>query len=350
MHPTYRLILQMTFTFAIIFFTLYMTHHFIIPLAWAAVIAITSWPLYLKLKSWLVNHDGLSATLMTLAVVCVVIMPLVWLLWQASQDAMLVVKYLLQANKTGKPVPPWLSVVPLIGRHLSTGWEKILSEPEGLNHFLAGSHFSLAPLSKYAKTIGLKAAHSFTLVFFVVLALFFFYKDGKTICRWLQDTGQYCLGERFALYVASIPNAVRATVVGSVLVGFSVGIVMGLCYLLFSVTAPVLLGLITGILAMIPFGAPVAFILIALVQYLKGYWLSAIVITLVGMVVMFVADHFVRPRLIGDATKLPFLAVLLGIIGGIETMGLIGLFLGPTVMVLLMTLFREPSLKLHADW
>ena len=61
----------------------------------------------------------------------------------------------------------------------------------------------------------------------------------------------------------------------------------------------------------------------------------------VGAVVVFIADHFVRPVLIGEATRLPFLWVLLGILGGIEAWGLIGLVLGPALMAGLMLLWRE---------
>ena len=59
------------------------------------------------------------------------------------------------------------------------------------------------------------------------------------------------------------------------------------------------------------------------------------------MAVIFVADHAVRPALIGGATKLPFLWVLLGILGGVETFGLLGLFLGPAVMAALILLWRQ---------
>ena len=60
-----------------------------------------------------------------------------------------------------------------------------------------------------------------------------------------------------------------------------------------------------------------------------------------GTVVVFVADHFVRPVLIGGAARLPFLWVLLGILGGLESSGLLGLFLGPALMAALITLWRE---------
>jgi predicted PurR-regulated permease PerM len=68
---------------------------------------------------------------------------------------------------------------------------------------------------------------------------------------------------------------------------------------------------------------------------------AAAVVLVLGLVVTFVADHFVRPVIIGGATRLPFLWVLLGIIGGVETFGIIGLFVGPVVMSVLIQLWRD---------
>jgi len=60
-----------------------------------------------------------------------------------------------------------------------------------------------------------------------------------------------------------------------------------------------------------------------------------------GMVLTLVADNYVRPALIGGAVKLPFIWTLLGIFGGMETFGLLGLFLGPTLMAVLMSIWRD---------
>jgi predicted PurR-regulated permease PerM len=68
---------------------------------------------------------------------------------------------------------------------------------------------------------------------------------------------------------------------------------------------------------------------------------AAALIFLFASVVVFVADHFVRPALIGASTRLPFLWILLGIFGGLETFGLIGLFLGPAIMAAVMAIWRE---------
>jgi predicted PurR-regulated permease PerM len=93
----------------------------------------------------------------------------------------------------------------------------------------------------------------------------------------------------------------------------------------------------------IPFGAPLIYALAALYMLSVGKTLAAVVIFAAGSIVVFIADHFIRPVLIGGATRLPFLLVLLGILGGIETWGLLGLFLGPALMAASVLLWREWS-------
>ena len=87
-----------------------------------------------------------------------------------------------------------------------------------------------------------------------------------------------------------------------------------------------------------------AFLAVAGVLLFGGHMVAAIVIVAAGTVVLFIADHFVRPTIIGNATALPFLAVLFGILGGVETLGLVGLFIGPVVMTLFVTLWHEENL------
>jgi predicted PurR-regulated permease PerM len=72
-----------------------------------------------------------------------------------------------------------------------------------------------------------------------------------------------------------------------------------------------------------------------------GQMTAAIGLGIYGAVLVFIADHFVRPVLIGGAVRLPFLWVLLSILGGLESLGLIGLFLGPAVLAVLISLWRD---------
>jgi predicted PurR-regulated permease PerM len=126
-----------------------------------------------------------------------------------------------------------------------------------------------------------------------------------------------------------------------VLVGLGEGVLLGLAYLVAGVPHPTLFGLFTAILAMVPFGAAVAIIAATLVLLAQGKVLAGVIIIVVGIVITFVADHFIRPVLIGGATRLPFIWVLLGILGGVSAWGLVGLFVGPAIMAALILVWRE---------
>ena len=135
--------------------------------------------------------------------------------------------------------------------------------------------------------------------------------------------------------------SVHGTVNGLVFVAIGEGMLLGAVYFLTKVPHPILFGVATAIAAMIPFAAGLAVGLAALVLLGSGGVGPAIIVVVAGFAVIFLADHFVRPRLIGGATQLPFLWVLLGILGGVESFQLLGLFLGPAIMAALMLLWRE---------
>ena len=125
--------------------------------------------------------------------------------------------------------------------------------------------------------------------------------------------------------------AVRGTVNGLVFVGLGEGVLLGAAYVLAGLPHPASAAVATGVLAVIPFGAPLAFGIAALYLAAAEKVLAAVLVFGFGLLVVFVADHLVRPILIGGAARLPFLWVLLGILGGLENFGFLGLFLGPMV-------------------
>jgi predicted PurR-regulated permease PerM len=136
-------------------------------------------------------------------------------------------------------------------------------------------------------------------------------------------------------------EAIRATVDGIVLVAVAEGAIMAGVYAVTGAPHPILFGAVTGIFAMIPFAAPLVFGAVALVLASQNAVGAAIGVLVSGGVVLFVADHFVRPVIIGEGAKLPFLWVLLGILGGVESFGLVGIFLGPALMAALVAVWRS---------
>jgi predicted PurR-regulated permease PerM len=345
MNKNHRDLISIFFSATIILLAAIVARRFFLPVAWAAVITIVSWPLYLRIEKLLGYRQVVASSILTLLITCAVALPLFWVILIIIKEAHLFINFLIAANAHGERNPLWLEQLPRVGQYLANLWNDTLGQPQGISNLLSsGSIGSLKPLNEFLKQFGLQIAHrSFTLGF-VILCLFFFYKDGRKIRSQINAIGHYCLGSRWYLYAKTVPSSLKATVNGLVLVGIGVGILMGISYAIVGIPAPALLGALTAILAMIPFGAPIVFAIVSLVLIAQGHMILGLGLFAWGALVMFIADHFIRPSLIGGAMRLPFLAVLFGILGGMETMGLIGLFIGPAVMVLFITLWREPQL------
>jgi predicted PurR-regulated permease PerM len=345
MARTRRDLLSLVFSLAVIMAAAWITGRFVLPLLWAAILCIATWPLYLRVLR-ATRHPIPAAALVTLLGAAIFATPLVLGAIQVARQAPALADLVAEANNFGLAPPDWLSEIPFLGKGLQNWWQSTLGQPHGLGHLLSDSSVArLHSAPEVLKRVGSNVMHRLIDIAFAFLALFFFYKDGPALLRQLDTIGDDLIGERrWTLYATRVPTAVRATVNGLVLVGLAEGVLLGIGYELAKVPSAALWAAATGVLAIIPFGAPIAFGAVAALLFFRDDPVGGAAILAWGGAVLFVADHFVRPAIIGNATKLPFLAVLLGILGGVETLGLIGLFVGPVVMTLFVTLWQEERL------
>ncbi len=191
------------------------------------------------------------------------------------------------------------------------------------------------------RLVGSSLLHRAVIFSFTLIALFFLLRDGKPIERQLRAASDRLFGPSGERIAKQIVLSVRGTIDGLVLVGIGEGVAMTVAYVAAGVPHAILLGALTAVAAMIPFGAAVLIGLAALLLLAQGSLGWAIAIVVIGLVVVGIADHAIRPILIGGATRLPFLWVLIGILGGVESFGLLGLFVGPATMAVLIMLWRE---------
>jgi predicted PurR-regulated permease PerM len=320
---------------------LWTLHRYLPALIWAAILAIAVWPLFQRaVRRWPPGkHNILLPSVFTLALGLMVIVPLVLVAVQAGREAHGVFESIAKARTEGIPPPDWLDHLPLGSQQATTWWKENLSTPESANAFLQKARES--KFVSDGRELGAELAHRAVLFGFMLLTLFFLFRDGDGFGIQLQQASARAFGPAGERIGRQMIASVHGTVDGLVLVGLGEGFILGIAYAFTGVPHPTLFGMFTAFAAMVPFGAPLVFGIAALILLVQGSVASAIVIGVLGMIVTFVADHFVRPTLIGSATRLPFLWVLLGILGGVETWGLLGLFLGPAIMAALMLLWRE---------
>jgi len=349
MTESQRDLLSACFSLAIILFALFVTQRFLLPLLWAAILCIATWPLYRRALRVFGDREIPAAAVVTLIAAIVFITPLALGVAQAARQAPALAQMVATTNTEGLAAPDWLHRIPMVGDAVYNWWLATLGQPHGLAHLLqSGSVGHMQNASEVLKRVGSGLMHRVIDVIFAFLCLFFFYKDGAALQRQTNALGAHLIGnERWNLYSLKVPVAVRATVNGLVLVGLAEGVLLGIGYQFAGVPSAVLWAAATCVLAIIPFGAPLVFGAVAVLLLVQGATVAAAAIAVWGMVVLFVADHFVRPTIIGNATKLPFIAVLVGILGGVETLGLIGLFVGPVAMTLFVTLWHEEKRFRH---
>ncbi|HWB49833.1 MAG TPA: AI-2E family transporter [Stellaceae bacterium] len=320
---------------------LWILHDFLPALAWAAVLAIALWPLYQRLLQLLPEGKARIAAplLLTAAIAVLFVAPLVMLGIAIARETHFFIGLVISARHSGLAVPGWITDLPVVGPSIADWWHTNLSDP-----IMAEALFGrLTPrmIAESAREYGGEIAHRVVIFLFTLLTLFFLFRDGSNLASQLRGLSNRLIGARGEVIAHHMIDAVHGTVTGLVLVGFAEGVVLGVVYVAVGLPYPASIGALTGVLAVIPFGAPVIFTIAAIYMVSVGKAIGGIVIFVAGMIVLFVADHFVRPVLIGGAARLPFLWVLMGLLGGLETFGIIGLFLGPAIMAALIALWRD---------
>jgi len=235
-----------------------------------------------------------------------------------------------------------LAALPGIGNGLARLWQEYLSEPHQFGHavtLVSGEH--LTGISRTVLSLGWHTAGVLLSLLFMLITLFFLYKDGDKLAVQLDTIGERVLPERWQRFSRVVPATVSSTVMGMTIIAIGEGVILGISYWIAGVPSPVAFGVITGFMALIPGGAPLAFTLISLYLVGTGDVTAGVGLFLWGSIELFIVDKTIRPTLVGGPIKLPFLPTFFGLIGGVKTMGLVGLFVGPVLMALLVAIWRE---------
>ena len=315
---------------------------FLPALAWAIVIAITTWPLYRRFAALIPQslRRSIAPVLFTAIVGVVLLIPLMLALHQLAQASDAAVRWIAELQKSGVPVPAWIAQLPFTGDLLVEWWRENLSDPKAAAQWLRG--VNVESFTAWTRALGGELLHRLLLFFLTLTALFFLYRDGGWLAERAIATADRFLGDPGERLASKIVDAVRGTVNGTVVVAVVEGIILGFAYLLIGAPDALLLALLTIALAMLPLGAEIAVTLVSLLLLVQGVGaLPVLALFMFGMAVTIVGDNFVWPALVGRAARLPFLLALIGVLGGVQTFGLIGLFIGPVIMAVLLVVWRE---------
>lgn len=319
---------------------------FLKPFAWAGVLAYASWPVAERIRHWCKGRDTLAASLATLLAAFTLFLPLLWLVWLAQQELSNTYHALQAFLASPPPVPETLRHLPWLGDWLVQQQANLLANPQGMSSAVKAwlsSHTS--ELAMLAGGVGKNLAK----LVFVVVVLFFFYRDGTRIVHELRHVLARFIGSQVHDYLHAAATTTRAVVYGILLTALVQGVAAGLGYWVAGLASPVVFGVLTAILALIPFGTPLAWGTAGLWLLLQGQTAEAIGVWIWGAAVVSQLDNVLRPLFISSVSPIPFLFVLVGVLGGFLAFGLVGLFIGPIVLAIVWAVWREWAAHLEEE-
>ncbi|WP_045679296.1 AI-2E family transporter [Martelella endophytica] len=320
----------------------YFFHGFLVPVLAALIIAFASQPVFNDLNRRLGYRRALTSAIAICLILLFLILPIIFAVLYMSRELEAWITWASQANRVGAPVPDWIHNLPVVGTWVADKWQAYLGQPGDIGQLIqAVSGENIGGIYRTALFVGGRVFGLVLSALFMLIALFFIYKDGPKFADQLDMIGERLFPDRWHRISRVVPATISSTVTGMTLIAMGEGVVLGTAYYLAGVPNFVSFGLLTAVMAMVPGGAPLTFTLISGYLIARGTPVHGIGLLAWGTIELFIVDKTLRPRLVGGPIKLPFLPTFFGLVGGVKTMGLIGLFVGPVLMALIVAIWRE---------
>lgn len=297
---------------------------------WAVILSSVTWPIFLWLDRLVGGRRMLSASLMTLLVTLVVVVPFVGIASGLADNVAELVQMFSGMLRTGLPdAPAWVVKLPLIGQSLQEYWQQFAHNGERLMSELA----KLAePARNAALATGKGLGRGLLDIILSVFLAFFFFMYGEALASRLRIAMVRLAGLRAEQLLRIAQGTVTGVIYGILGTAFAQGLLAAIGFAIAGVPAAMLLGLATAFLSPVPVGPPLIWAGAAIWLFQEGQTGWAIFIVLWGMLIVSTVDNVIKPLIISRGSSLPFAIVLLGVLGGAVAFGVIGLFIGPTLL------------------
>jgi predicted PurR-regulated permease PerM len=170
---------------------------------------------------------------------------------------------------------------------------------------------------------------------------FFFYRDGTALVRFLNVAMDRVIGKHVENILGIINDTMRSVMYGLLGTALAQGLVATIGFAIAGVPAALLLGVASAILSVVPVGPPLIWGSAAIWLFYQGTVGWGIFMLLWGFFLISSVDNVVKPLLISQGSNLPFILVLFGVMGGVIAFGFVGVFIGPTLLAVGLSLIQE---------
>jgi predicted PurR-regulated permease PerM len=340
MNPPQRDLAQITlgvlFIGGLIAASYWILQPFLPAVIWATMVVVATWRVMLGIQARLWGKRSLAVTAMTLILLMVLVVPLSLAIATIADNSDRILGWARWLSEFTVPPPPdWVVGLPLVGPKLQHFWEEVAAT--GIQEYAA----RFAPYAKTGTEWFIGKAGNFGLLFLqflltVVIAAIM-YAGGESAADWMKRFGQRLGGERGANVVVLAGQAIRGVALGVVVTAVVQSLLGGIGLALAGVPMAAVLTVLMFMLCIAQLGP----ILVLLPAVAWLYWSGDNgwgTFLLVWTLVVGSLDNVLRPYLIKKGADLPLLLIFAGVIGGMITIGLVGIFVGPVVLAVAYTL------------
>jgi predicted PurR-regulated permease PerM len=311
---------------------------FLVPLAWAMLLAFIAHPALLQLDR-LIRSRTAAALTITAILALVIAVPTGWLSSKLALEATVSLGQFFHRGGIAQAGSQALHSDTITS--IESWLEQQGLRIEDIRHWMEKTSTYLT--NYFTANVATLARNLVTFVFGVVIMLFsFFYllRDGEDYFEFVR-TLTPLNDEDKTMVFETLSSILSSTMRGMLLTALLEGILLGLGYLVTGVPNALLLGAASGAAGLLPIGGT-AFIWVPAVIYLwvTAGWGWAVVLLVWGVIVVGVIDNLLKPITIGQGSGIPAVALFFGITGGLEVYGPLGLFAGPAVIAVFAALIR----------
>ncbi len=230
--------------------------------------------------------------------------------------------------------------LPLIGDLLAGGVLTLLNDPASLASFLEEHQVALL---SFASSAARGLLSTILTIFASLVGSFILYRHGEVLVRQLRNILQRIGGESIAKLIDTVHLTVRGAAYSVIATAIAQGVLAGIGYYITGAPAPLLLGVLTLLFSLVPFGPP--FVYVPVTAYLLFFadlpWYHGVGLMVWGTLVVSTVDNILRPLFISQTTKLSTILVFIGVLGGAASWGLLGVFIGPALVAIAQLFWAE---------
>jgi len=312
------------------------------PILWATLIAFLLFPANLRVRRSTRGRRGLAATLMTVAVALGLVLPAVGIAAAFGGQAVeLGTRLGRVAEEYEIRTPQDLTRLPVFGR--AVDWissHSPISAAQVQSSFLQGVQAVLTFLLAHTRSVLFGAFGVLGNITLMLFVLFFYFRDGDGLAaRGLRLIPlEAARKERLRRHLQEVT---RAVVFGTLVTAVVQGTLIGIAFWITALPSPIVFGVLAMVASFVPF-LGTALVVAPAVIYLfaQGVAWKWIFMLVWGVVVAGSADNFLRPALVSGRAEVGTLTAFFGVVGGLAAFGMIGLFLGPVLLALVLALLQ----------